>query len=617
MTISRTLTAALYDAGRSQRGAETGLRFLDRHEREELVTWNEIWKRARALQQALAGEGGATGQAGVVPGQRIAIIYPTVPGFFDAFLGVLMAGAIPVPLYPPVRLGRLDEYHRRTARMLDLVDATGVLADTGVARLLGETLAASAARPWLLTPRDLRPVSTARDTESGAPRWPPPIHADGGGLAMVQFSSGTTREPKPVALSHRAVLAQARMLASHFPDGGRGGDAGRTQSGVSWLPLYHDMGLIGCVFTALVRAADLTLLPPEAFLARPALWLRAISKARATVSPAPNFAYSLCVDRIRDEELEGVDLSSWQVALNGAEAVTPGVLRRFSERFGAWGFRAEALTPVYGLAEASLAVTFSPPEERFLIERFDQQQLETRGLAEPLAAGSEESAVELVSVGRPVPGFDLEIRSEEGRQLPEGEVGEIYTRGPSLMAGYLGMPEETEQALEDGWLRTGDEGFVFGGDLYVTGRTQDLVIVRGRNHSPELIEEAASRVPGVRTGCVVAAGHRFEAQATESLVVFAERARGERPVDALIESGVRGEVLSAVGLEPGEVILLEPGVLPRTSSGKLRRREALKQHLQGQLEARPGLSPVRLALALWRSARARRILSRSLPRERS
>jgi acyl-CoA synthetase (AMP-forming)/AMP-acid ligase II len=237
-------------------------------------------------------------------------------------------------------------------------------------------------------------------------------------LALVQFSSGTTVDPKPVALTHRAIMAQVRALNQFWPD-----TATVRHTGASWLPLYHDMGLIGCVFPALERPSILTLIPPEAFVAHPAVWLRVISRYRSTVSPAPNFAYGLCVEKVRDEELDGVDLSCWQVALNGAEPVAAPVLRKFAERFSSWGFEARALTPVYGLSEASLAVTFSPVGKGFSCRRFDRRALSERGLAVPAAEG-----VELVSVGRPLPGFRVAVRDSEGRERREGEVGQIWVQ---------------------------------------------------------------------------------------------------------------------------------------------------------------------------------------------
>ena len=284
------------------------------------------------------------------------------------------------------------------------------------------------------------------------------------------------------------------------------------------------MGLIGCVFPALERLADLTLIGPEVFVARPAVWLRALSRYRGTISPAPNFAYGLCVAKVRDDELQGVDLSSWRGALNGAESVAPSTLRAFVERFAPLGLRPEALTPVYGLSEASLAVSFAPLDRRFETARFARSSLAPGAVVREIGEDSDgrpeaedgQAVRELVSVGVPVPGFRIEIRgeiraptemAEEGEDpgpLGEGRVGRVWVRGPSLMEGYFGRPEASAKALVDGWLDTGDLGFLRDGELFLTGRAKDLVIVRGKNAAPEEIERLALTAPGARAGCAVA-----------------------------------------------------------------------------------------------------------------
>jgi len=578
---NKTLIDLLNRAGRHPEG---GIRFLDRAERDRWVGWAEIRERAQ-------GVCGGLRDLGIGRGERVALVFPTGLEFFEALFGILLAGAVPVPLYPPVRLGRLDEYFRRTARMLEVSGARLVLADARVRRILGEAVAV--ARPSL----GCRTVDEVRRTQdlniSEAAR------VDPSDLGLVQFSSGTTVEPKPVALSHRALVAQVHAINGCWQD-----TDGHRESGVSWLPLYHDMGLIGCVFGALDRDASLTLLGPEQFVARPALWLRAISRWKGTISPAPNFAYALCLTRVSDAEMEGVDLSSWHTALNGAEAVSPPMLRAFCERFARWGFRPEALTPVYGLSEAALAVTFSDPSSPFRSVRVERDALAREGLVREAEEGRE-----IVSVGRPLPGFDLEIRDEGGRVLPPGRVGRVWIQGPSLMDGYLNAPEATARALRDGWLDTGDLGFLRGGELYLTGRAKDVVILRGRNHAPEEIERSLEGVPGVRTGCAVAVSWMPELPEGnadgERLVLLVEEARNANPrqLEALPEA-CREAVLGAVGLAVDEVVALEPGTLPRTSSGKLRRQEALRLWLAGELQPPEPVTPLRMAGAMARSGLA-------------
>ena len=543
------------------------MRLLDRAERASWYPWSEIWQRVVATCGRLQ-------RAGVEPGDRVALVFPTSVEFIDAFFGTLLAGAVPVPLYPPVRLHRLDEYTERTARMLRAVSARLVLADTRLRPILGPAVAGADPPLGCRTLRDLKP----------GPGEPVPQASDD--LALVQFSSGTTVDPKPVALSHHAVVAQAVALNSHWPDKDGGVD-----SGVSWLPLYHDMGLIGCIITALELPGTMTLIPPELFLARPAVWLRAISSYGATISVAPNFAFGLCVDKVTDDQLDSVDLSTWRIALCGAEPVVPQVLRRFIERFEPWGLRPEAVTPVYGLSEATLAVTFSDLDKPFISVHFDRDLLSTDGRAVPAADG-----FELVSVGRPLDGVELRVMDGEGAELPPGRVGDVWARGPSIMDGYLGRPRATAKVLHDGWLDTGDLGFLHEHELFLTGRKKDVLILRGRNHSPTEVEAAVDEVEGVRLGCSVAVTWLPDGADGEVLLLLVETNRGaERSDDAGLIDACRKAVRVAAGLEVDVVEVLEPGTLPRTSSGKLRRGASLELYLAGELVPPEKMTPWRLA----------------------
>jgi acyl-CoA synthetase (AMP-forming)/AMP-acid ligase II len=528
-----TLQSALEGAARSR----LGLAFLDAQERETRLSFAELYERAQKA-------AGGLRQMGIRPRDRVAIVLPTGPEFMDAFFGAVLAGAVPVPLYPPLRLGRMEEFHRRTARMLQVSGARVVLSDSRISRFLG--VAVAEARP----PLGLQRVRQGQ---------PITVHSSPSDLLLIQFSSGTTVDPKPVALTHANVLANIAAIETIVP----GDDA---QAGVSWLPLYHDMGLIGCLLLAVHRPGPLTLIPPEVFLARPAIWLRAISRKRATISVAPNFAYGLCVRRVRDSEMEGVDLSSWRFALNGAEPVAPAVLRRFSERFAPNGFDARALMPVYGLSEASLAVAFTPSG---------------RGPRTWIAGGRE-----LASVGAPLPGIDIDVRG-----------GRIFVRGPSVMQGYFGNPAATREALIDGWLDTGDLGFVDGGELFVSGRAKDLVILRGVNHAPQEFEDALDGVDGVRPGCTAAVG--VPTAEGEELVLLVET---DGDADA---EWIRGRVIERTGIRPSQVHLLAPGTLPRTSSGKLRRSEALRQLLAGELRSPDPVTLLHVAKETARSLLAR------------
>jgi len=530
-----------------------GLVFVDRHEHETFISWKDVYARAAAV-------AGGLRTRGVGPGDTVAVVAPTGPAFFDAFFGTSLAGAVPVPLYPPTRLGRLDEYHARTAAMLTAARVRLVLADQRTRRALDDTV--RRARP------DLGCVDVDEVAGPAFVHGPRPTD-----IAMVQFSSGTVVDPKPVALTHANLLANVSAMRARFIEAG----ANISAHGVSWLPLYHDMGLIGSVFIALYHPGSLTLISPELFVARPALWLRALSRTHANISAAPNFAYALCTDRIRDEEMEGVDLGDWRVALNGAEPVSAGTLRAFAGRFARWGFRPEALMPVYGLSEATLAVTFSDRRTAFRTARFDRDALADNRVV------ATDDGMEIVSVGRPVPGVEI--------AAPVDAVGPVRVRGASVMAGYLHQPDRTAAAIVDGWLDTGDLGFLHDGELYISGRTRDIIILRGRNYAPHEIEQALDAVPNVNPACVAAVGHRPENDGEERLVVFVE-SREPRPG---LAARCREAILRATNIDPALVVVLGGGALPRTSSGKIRRGEARRRWLDGSLVPPETLAPDLLA----------------------
>jgi acyl-CoA synthetase (AMP-forming)/AMP-acid ligase II len=569
-----TLVHALDAAARHP----SGVTFVDLAERETFLPWGEV--RARAARVA-----GGLAAAGIAPGDRVALVLRTEPAFLDAFFGCWLAGAVPVPLYPPVRLGRMDEYAAATGRMFAVSGARLVLSRGGVRRLLGRAVLNGG------------PALGCRDVDELAAGAPPLRVPSPDELAVVQFSSGSTVEPKAVALTHRAVAAQADvLLAATAP--------GPADVMVSWLPLYHDMGLIGALLGAMSYPGPLVLLAPEHFLARPALWLRAVARHGGTISAAPSFAYAYAADRVKDADLEGVSLATWRLALDGAEPVSPEAMRRFAARFSRRGFDPRALVPVYGLAEAALAVTFRSPGRPLEGRRLDPVRLARDGVVAP-------GGREVVPVGVPLPGVEVEVRDGATRPLGPGLLGRIFVRGPSLMREYLGDPAGTARALgADGWLDTGDLGFVADGELHVHGRAKDVVVVRGANHAPEEFEAALAGIAGLRAGCAVAAGFVPEGGDGEALLLLAERARGAGGTDAGVEAAVHRAVLDRTGIAPHTVRLLAPGTLPRTSSGKLRRGEAVRRFLAGTLAPARRATALGLALEAARSrvafARARR-----------
>ncbi|HSN90761.1 MAG TPA: AMP-binding protein [Anaeromyxobacteraceae bacterium] len=561
-----TLVAALADVG----GHPSGVTFLDLRERETCLRWEVVADRAARAASALAGRG-------IRPGDRVALVLRTGPGFLDAFFGAWRAGAVPVPLYPPVRLGRMEEWVSATARMIALSGARAVVSSGATRRLAGGAVAAARPALGLVEADDL--LGSTRLGLDPAP----------GDLGLVQFSSGSTVDPKPVALSHRALAAQIdALVAATSP--------GPDDVLVSWLPLYHDMGLLGGLLGAMSYPGPLVLIPPEHFLTRPSLWLRAIARHRGTISAAPSFAYAYAADRIRDEDLAGLSLASWRLALDGAEAVSGEAMRRFTARFRPHGFAARALVPVYGLSEAALAVTFAARGGGPGGCRVDPVRLAREGLVAP-------GRREVVSVGTPLPGVEVAVRGERGEELPEGRLGTIHVRGPSLMDGYLGDPEATARALAGGWLDTGDLGFVLDGQLHVHGRAKDVVVVRGANHAPEEFEAALAGLPGLRAGCAVAVGTPA-GDGGEGVLLLAERGREADEADAALARRARAAVLERTGIEPAAVRILAPGTLPRTSSGKLRRGEARRRLEAGALAPPRRVTAIGLALDVARGALA-------------
>lgn len=550
-----------------------GLRFLDRRENAKFYDFPTIYQRS--LKAA-----GALYTAGVRENDRVAIILPTCMGFIDAFLGCQVLGAIPVPMYPPVRLGKLDEYFNRSAAMLKAVSAVAIISNFTVNRVLGKLIPLYPLRLGFID-ADKLAKGTARPLQNTSPDH----------LAMVQFSSGTTVDPKAVALTHRQIMANAAVISDDILANANC----EKQSGISWLPLYHDMGLIGCILPAVINSAPLTLIPPEVFLAKPAIWLRGISRYKANVSTAPNFAYALCNERVKDADLDGCDLSSWNIALCGAEPIAPETLREFTQRFTKWGLPPNALTPVYGLSEASLAVTFSDISQPMKTLHIDREAL-SQG---KVCLSDDDNAWEIVSAGRPLPGFAIEIRDDAGTQLPDGEEGLLYVAGPSLCNGYL---DRAESPIENGWLNTGDIGFIQDNELYITGRKKDVIILNGQNHMPHEIERALDSVDGMRKGCAAAVSDI--GPEGERLLVFAE-VRSSQPLgneqavqqDALANK-CQQAIIAATGVDPDLLILLAPGTIPRTSSGKIRRKECLRLWQTQQLTAPDKVTPLKLAGAM-------------------
>ncbi|MPY58063.1 fatty acyl-AMP ligase [Streptomyces spongiae] len=560
-----------------------------RAEADETMTYGELDQAARRVAALL--------QERFAVGDRLLVLHPSGPGFARSLLGCMYAGMVPVPAPPP------DGRQRRQADRL-----AAIARDAGAAGALADGTDLEALASWAKE-QDLRDVTvlaphfaggsggdsgqesgqesgadSAVDELPEASRWRPPP-ADPHALALLQYTSGSTADPKGVMVDHANLLANAEILAAisgMSADGPVGG----------WLPLYHDFGLIGLLLTPLVLGGRSVLMPPVAFLKRPHTWLTLIDRHGIDFSPAPNFAYDLCVQRITDEELARLDLSRWRCAVNGAEPVQAATVEAFTRRFTAAGLRPEAMLPGYGMAETTLVVSGDRPARRAVITEVDAAAFE-RGELLPPAAGA--PVHRIVSSG---PAEHLDVRiigvhavdADAGRTLPDGRVGEIWVRGPNVARGYWGRPAETRRVFdavtpdgESGFLRTGDLGILHEGELYVTGRTKELIIVRGRNLYPQDLEAATREAhPALERGV----GAAFSVPVPEEEVVIVREcpARQVAPDElARVAASVRDRLTRDVGVPAQNVVLVPPGTVARTTSGKIQRRLLRRRFLGGEL----------------------------------
>ena len=539
-------------------GERTHLLISDGYRESEVITYLELWRAARRLAAGLL-------DWGLAPGERVGIMLPTGAEFFEAFFGVLLAGAVPVPMYPPMRLSQIEEHLRRQA---------GILRNCGAGLMFVPQEGRHLAAMFAGTIGSLRAVATVAEMRGQTSEAPVPARRPED-LALLQYTSGSTGDPKGVMLTHANLLANIRAM-------GRAIGASSRDIFVSWLPLYHDLGLIGAWLGSLYFGAPVIVQSPLRFIIRPESWLWAIQRNAATLTAAPNFAFDLCVDKVPDSAIEGLDLSSLRMVANGAEKVGPETIRRFTERFARYGFRPEAMTPVYGLAENAVGLAFSPVSELPRIDRIARAPFSRGGLALP--AGPEEAhPVRFVSGGLPLPGHEVRIVDRNGRELPERHEGRLEFRGPSATAGYFGDPVRSAALVRDGWLDSGDLAYVAGGHVFITGRIKDIVIKEGRNIYPEEIEMAVGDLPGIRKGCVAAFASPDPASGSERLVVVAETRRTDPSEREGLRESVARTVSDILGLPADEVIIAPPHAVPKTSSGKIRRSSARQLYEAGEL----------------------------------
>jgi fatty-acyl-CoA synthase len=529
----------LVAAARGSRGLHT----LEHDGRSHALSYAVLLEEALMMAGALRARGLATGE-------RVALLVLEVSDAVRAFFGVSLAGLVPVPLCPPAHAGDLGVFMRQTHALLVASRSAAVITSSALAPLLDRA-----------GPGGATAVVAVDELRTG-PRLDEhaPVAADA--TALLQFTSGSTAAPKGVVLSHANLSANVSAIA-----GPAGVCLRSSDVTVSWLPLYHDMGLIGMLLTSVYAGIDAIILSPVLFLKRPTAWLEAIARHRGTVSFAPNFGYELCLRRVKAAQLETLDLSSWRVAGCGAEPVRAETLERFCARFRGAGFRASSFVPSYGLAEHSLAVTFALDGVK--VDRVDRTTL----VAEQRAVTAPEDGahgVRLVACGRPFPGHALEIVDDHGRPLPERHVGRIAVRGPSVMAGYFERPDATDEVLRDGWLLTGDQGYLADGDLFVCGRTKDLIIRQGRKYHPADLEAAIMDLRDAPVSGVVVVG--IDRVDHEDEIAAVVELRASSSVEEAL-GRVRRRVRETAGLELDRVIAAPPGTIPRTTSGKVRRAE--------------------------------------------
>ena len=559
---------------------------------EAQLSYRDIWDGAAEVALGLR-------ERGLNPGRAVAMMLPTSTDYILTFFGILLAGGVPVPVYPPLRMAQLEEHLLRRIAIFKSARAEFLVvmpeAQTLAPLLLGHLPDLRA----VLSPGDLR-------SHAGRGEHVRPRETD---TAFMQFTSGSTGRPKGVVLSHANLLANIRAM-------GQAAQIKPKDVLVSWLPLYHDMGLIGAIFTPLYFGLPIILMSPLYFMARPIRWLRAISEHHGTLSAAPNFAYELCAHRISDEELSGLDLSSWRMALNGAEPVSVRTLEDFTKRFQACGFSAGAMAPVYGLAENCVGLSFPPPARGPRIEVVSRTALEETGIARPPRKDQGEPELRVPGCGFALPGHSIRVADARDRDLPERTVGRLQFRGPSATAGYFQNPAATKELIHpDGWLDTGDLGYLADGEVFITGRAKELIIRGGRNIYPYELEEELAELPGIRSGAVAVFGvaeHAGspESGAGESLVVVIETRDQDAARRAQLREAVVERTIQVLGFAPDDVVLAGLRTVLRTSSGKIRRSAIRDLYLQRRIgqERSPWIQKVRL-LVRGAPAALRRVLA--------
>lgn len=566
--VPRTLIEALDRA--ADAFPDRGVAIFDgRGRAHERRSWQEVRQGARRGAGRLA-------TLGVVAGDRVAVALPSSWEWMEAWLGALLVGAWPVALAPAGALGSSEAHVRRVADVVERLDARLVVTGTSVIaeaeRLAREDRSDRQRYRWTAE-RARTPEQLAEIAPSEVRRARPEPDE----IAFLQLTSGSTGSPRAVQIPHSAALHNNR--ASDSAIGAPAGAPAHTWADamVSWLPLNHDMGLVGCLFMSLTHGLDLWLMNPTTFLARPQKWLEQLGRRGVTFAPAPNFGYQLLADRLAERGLpEELDLSGFRAALVGAEMVRPETIEAFNALAVPRGFDPRAIRPCYGLAEGTLAVTFDVRGEGV---RTRPRPVDGAG-----EVGEEVGGHEVVCVGSPVADTELRIVAPDGYELPEGEIGEVRARGPGIFTGYYDDPEATAESLVDGWLATGDLGFVEQGELYLTGRIKDVLILRGHNLMPHELEWLAEEVTG-GGGVERAGAFSIDGGAEgERPVLVVETAERDPEALAARARDIRLAVGHALSLTLADVAFVRRGRIPKTTSGKVQRRQLKRRYLAGALE---------------------------------
>jgi fatty-acyl-CoA synthase len=534
----------------------TGANFYAAGKLDTSLPYRTLRTQALALAQRLSG-------LALPRGSRLAIVAETNPDFLRFFFACQYAGLVPVALPSTVNLGGHEAYVHKLRGMLQASKASIAVASSAFAGFLGEAVQGLDIVMWG-TPEAFDELSV-----DATELVPLAAHE----VAYLQFTSGSTGTPKAAVITEQALLANLHGSITQI-------DLTDNDRFVSWLPFYHDMGLVGCLLTVMAAQRSIDYLDTREFAMRPRRWLELMSSSKATVAYSPPFGYEMCSRRVRPSDIASYDLSHWRVAGIGAEPILPDVPARFAEMLAPSGFDARAFVPSYGMAEASLAISFSPLDKGIMVEWIDPLDLAHNLVATPAAKGT---GTGFVRCGGPLPGHELKVCNDAGNQLADLHVGRILVRGPSVMSGYFQQPELTAQVLgEDGWLDTGDIGYVIDGDIVVTGRHKDMIIVNGRNIWPQDIERIVERQPELRSQDASAFGVAGPGGAEMAAVVVQCNTLDPAVRHALIQR-IRGQILEELGVAC--IIELVPRhTLPRTSSGKLSRSATRNGYLERQAQ---------------------------------